>query len=316
MTGVNPVPARLSERIQRRIDAMATDGERNWLLRVCKERMNALPLRGNQLTHWALRADGTVLSLDADSVSLAFEEELSPIARYAVFSEAAREDAELRELVPPRPPGVQQCERCGGMGWMEKTRESCGGCSGLGWGMQPRPIAEWMERIDRGDQLQLRVDGEGGRGLVAGRLAGWYVARGGDLPLWTRAADSRGRRALDEHLRRFGWEYRFGYQKHVLATWQPNVTGAADPFESATHLLRFSGTGSGGSYEVDVARRPDGRYAMTTALNNDWDPAGGAEPTISTVELDEGAARAAVEREMRESGSWNPFPAMVPRNRR
>jgi hypothetical protein len=308
---MSSVPPRLSERIQRRIDATEADGGTRWPARVCRDRMNALPVCGNQLTQWALRADGTVLTLDLDSASLAFEEELSPVVRYAVFSAAARDDPELRELVPPIPAGLEPCARCGGSGWMEDTRAACDQCSGLGWRMRPRPVAEWMERIDRGDQLHLRAEGDG-RGLVAGRLAGWYVARGGDLPFWSAPADSQGRHQLDEHLRRYGWAYPFGYQKHVTATWQPNATGAADPFESPTHLLRFSGSGTGGSYAVEIARQPDGRYRVTTTLDNDWDSLGGAEPTISTMELAEAAARAAVEREMRESDAWNPFPAVVP----
>jgi hypothetical protein len=312
---MGPVPVHLSERIQRRIDAMETDGEGRWRAHVCKERMNALPVCGNQLTQWALRADGTVLTLDSDSASHAFEEELSPVVRYAVFSAAAGEDPELRELVPPLPAGLEPCDRCGGKGWMEETRAACDGCSGLGWRMRPRPVVEWMERIDRGDQLHLRAEGDR-RGLVAGRLAGWYVAVAGDLPFWSAPAGSQGRHQLDEHLRRYGWAYPFGHQKHVTATWQPNPTGAADPFESTAHVLRFSGTGSGGSYAVEIARQPDGRYRVTTTLDNDWDSLGGAEPTITMRELDEAAARSAVAREMRDSGAWNPFPAVVPRHSR
>lgn len=196
---------------------------------------------------------------------------------------------------------------------MEETRKSCSLCAGLGWRMQPRPLAEWLERIDRGDQLHLQADGEGGHGLVAGRLAGLYVARGGDLPFWSAPAGSLGRHQLDQRLRGYGMEYGHGFQKHVTARWQPNVTGAADPLESTTHVLRFSGIGSTGSYAVEFARQP-GRYLVTTALNNDWDLLGSGPPMLSTTEMDQAAARAAVEREMRESGAWNPFPAMVPRD--
>jgi hypothetical protein len=305
------IPPHLSERIQRRIRALETDGPANWLARACKEQLNALPLRGSQLTHWVLRADGTVLKLDADSVLLAAEEELDPLARYAVLAEAARLDPALRELVPPRPPGVVECDRCEGTGWV--AEESCGACGGLGWHVQRRPIAEWMERIDRGDQLHLRAEG-GGPALVAGRLAGCYVAKGGHPPFWSHPAGSRGRRQLDEHLRRYGYAFRFGRQEHVTATWAPNPTNAADPFESTDHVLRFSGTGSGGSYTVDVGRMTDGRYRVATELSNDWDPMGASDPMLSTRELDEAMARAEVEREMRESGAWDPFPALLPAN--
>ncbi len=44
-----------------------------------------------------------------------------------------------------------------------------------------RPIAEWIERIDRGDKLKLRA---AHRELTAGRLAGMYIVRDED-DYWT-----------------------------------------------------------------------------------------------------------------------------------
>jgi hypothetical protein len=106
----------------------------------------------------------------------------------------------------------------------------------------------------------------------------------------------------------------YAYQKHVTARWEPNVTGTDDPFESPDHSLRFLGTGSGGSWEMEIAREPDGRCTVSVTLSNDWDPLGGVAPATETTVLDEAAARARVESEMRSSGRWDPFPAIMPRD--
>ncbi|HYH81240.1 MAG TPA: hypothetical protein VEX86_15660 [Longimicrobium sp.] len=308
------IPASLSEDIQRRIDRLETDGIANWVVRACKEKLNALPLQANGVYQWALRTDGTVLCLDFESFTLPYEEELNPIARYAVLFEAARRYPELRELEPERPAGVQRCESCGGSGWIEATGAACSTCYGLGWHMQHRPIAEWLGRIDVGDRLDLREHG-GTRRLVAGRIAGLYVARGGDLDFWCSPATAAGRRELGSHLRKFAMGFvSRPYQKHVTATWEPNPTPAVDPFESLEHSLKFHGTDSGGSYEMDIARQPDGSYAVSETLSNDWDPLGSAAPTTLTRLLDAAAARAELEREMRRPGRWSPFPAIVPRH--
>jgi hypothetical protein len=309
---MNPVPPPLSERIQRRINALDAGGAGAWRQRACRGTHNALPLNGNPLTQWALRPDGVVLRIDCDSVLLAAEEEADPLARYAVLHQAARLDPELAALVPERPPGVVRCEHCGGAGCAAETGESCGGCQGLGWHVERRPVEEWLAGIDRGDQLRLRSDGDT-RGIFAARLAGCYFAHAEELPSWSAPDGARGRRQLDEHLRRYGYEHRFGRQKHVTATWQPNATDAADPLESLSHALRWSGTGAGGSYEVELARQPGGGYRLREMLNNDWEPLGSGPPSTRTTELDQAAARAEVLQRMRGSGASNPFPAIVPR---
>jgi len=311
MTAISPS---LAKRIQRRIGQVDTFGMANWVARVWKEKLNALPLQANGAYQWALRADGAVLRLDLDSASLPFDQESNPVIRYAVLFEAARRYPELRELEPARPAGVQQCATCDGRGWMEAARTSCVTCLGVGWHMRHRPVAEWLERIDRGDRLELRAE-DGAERLVAARLAGMYVARGDGLELWSAPAAAQGRRRLDDHLRKFAVSFASAppYQRPVAATWQPNPTPAADPFDSTEHSLRFHGTGSGGSYEVDFARHPGGRCTMAVTLNHDGDPLGGAMPVTETTELDEGAARVRIESEMRGSGRSNPFPAIIPR---
>jgi hypothetical protein len=299
------VPPHLSERIQRRIDEIQPGGLKDWLPRVCKERLNALPLNANQIYVWALRADGAVLCMDHESASLSFEEEDDPRTRFAVLTEAARLHPELAELVPPRPEGVEACDACGGTG-ATGPHASCSICGGLRWRMRRRPVEEWMERIERGDRLHLRVQG-GSSVLVAGRLAGMYAAVGDGLAFWCSPADDRSRRRLSESLK--------GYapQRHAADTWQPNHTGAADPFDSTEHALRFSGVGTGGSYATEIGRLPDGRYRMLDILENDFDSLGGAFETVETTEMDAESARRVVEGQMRRAGSWDPFPAIVAR---
>jgi hypothetical protein len=302
------VPPHLAQAIQRRIDEMEADRTAGSGLHLCTHELNALPTLGNQIYVWALRADGMVLCMDHEAFLHPVDEVYDPRTVHAVLADAARRYPELRELVPARPPpGVLPCEACGTTGWIEETKSGCSACEGLGWRMQPRPIDEWMDRIDRGDHLHLAVD-PGMHGLAAGRLAGFYVAREGKSEPWIAPVDARSRRKLSERLR------GYGPGRHVTAWWRPNESGFDDPFESPEHLMRFFGTGTGGSYQVDIARRSDGRYTMTETLNNDFDPMWSGEPTHSTKELDEAQARAAVEREMRDSSSFAPFPAIVPRS--
>jgi hypothetical protein len=302
---MSPLPAPLSRAIQRRIDALDTDGDSAWLARTCRERLNAMPLEGNEIYLWALRADGAVLCMDFEAFARPWWEETDPRARYAVLRSAARRCPELRALVPPRPAGVQPCDACRGTG-LRDAGAACFICQGLRWRMRRRPVDAWLARIDRGDRLQLRAEA-GGHGLAAGRIAGMYVAQGDGSAFWCSPVDERGRHQLSERLKGYGLD------RHVTAAWEPNPTGSDDPFESAGHALRFHGSGSGGSYEVEFARHPDGRCTRTLTLNHDFDPLGGAFVETQVTELDEAAARAEVEREMRAGGRVSPFPAVVPR---
>jgi hypothetical protein len=162
-----------------------------------------------------------------------------------------------------------------------------------------------VNRIDRGDRLRLQAD-PGTTELVAGRIAGHYVCTDGD-GYWSGPESPEARSALRERLA--NWERG----KPVTPTWQPNPTASPDPFDSLQHSLKFHGTGTGGSYEVEFARQPGGGYLSTVTLNHDWDPMGGASPITTVTPMDRAAACAEVEREMRGSGRPNPFPAIVNR---
>jgi hypothetical protein len=280
-----------------------TADSRAWPVRVCKERMNALPLDGNQIYLWALRPDGVVLCLDHEAFSHPFEEETDPLKLYAVLQRGAAKHPELREMVPPPPLGVRPCEGCGGTGVADEA-QACPRCDGLGWYAMSRPAGDWLNRIDRGDLLELRADST--RALHAGRLAGYYICADRDA-YWSSPASPAAGQALLHRL--VEWEAG----ATGTARWRENPTSSADPFDSLDHSLRFYGIGSGGSWEDEFARQPDGRYAVTETLNNDFDPAGPAFPRSSTREMDADAARVELERMMRAGGRPDPFPAIVPR---
>jgi hypothetical protein len=178
-----------------------------------------------------------------------------------------------------------------------------------------RLVDEWLDRIDRGDQLILRTSPIGPRGLVAGRLAGLYVASANEEDgFWMSDADAAAR----DELRRRLAAYEPG--RDLRVSWNENRTGAADPFESETHALSYSGSGSGGTSEASVARQWDGWYLRTFVLNNDWDPLGSYDPVTETERIDAAAARAWVVEKTRAKGaptprgwSMDPFPAVVQR---
>jgi hypothetical protein len=304
------IPPELGRQIQQRIDALDAADWRSFPLRVCKETMNALPLHGDPVYLWALRPDGVVLCLDHESFSLPFEPEADPLKLYAVLLKGAEAYPELRALVPERPAGAQPCEACGGTGSAEGSPPptwGCLRCMGLGWYARSRPAADWLNRIDRGDRLELRADASG-RQLVAGRIAGRYVSADGEA-YWSSPATPAARQELIERL--MAWERG----EPVTPAWQPNPATTHDPFDSLEHAFRFSGTGSGGSWEDELARQPDGTYRLSETLNNDFDPAGPPSPVTRTRELDADAARAELERRMRGGGRPSPFPAIVPRDR-
>jgi hypothetical protein len=304
------IPPHLAERVQRRIDALETDGITRSVARACKEELNALPVAGNQVYLWALRADGTVFCMDHEAFTRPVEEERDPVKVYAAHAQAARQHPELAEIVPPLPNGVEPCPDCGATGYDAERKAACWGCDGLGWRMRWWPVDEWMERIDRGDVVHLRPEGGGG-GMFAGRIAGFYVSKGEGMAYSSAPADDRSRRALSERVK------GFVSGRFIVPAWRANPTEATDPFESMDHVLVFSGRGSGGPWETEFVRLPDGRYTVTDYLTYDFDPAGPAstaEERRSEISAD--SARAAVEGEMRRSHSPDPFPAIVPRTQR
>jgi hypothetical protein len=301
---MSPISPELVPLIQRHVNDLP-EGFEAWPVSMCKEKLNALPLHGDQIYLWALRPDGVVLCLDHESASLPVWEESDPLTLYAVLVRGAQQYPDLQELVPPRPLGVQQCEPCSGSGMkgVGQTAEGCMRCRGLGWHVTLRPIGEWIERIDRGDQLRLRA---AGRVLIAGRLAGLYMVVAGD-DYWSTPSTSPTAAAARQHLRARLASFQAG--KDFDATWRESIAGMDDPFEHTEYTLVFHGSGTGGSYTVEFTRQPDGDYLETTTLNNDWDPLGSGPPDIRTEWRSETEARAEIENRMRRGG----FPAVVKR---
>lgn len=122
--------------LQRLIDALQTEGEGNWLIRLCRERHNALPLVGNDIYLWALRPDGVVLCIDHEAFSVPAEEETDPVKRFAAIVQGGRNHPELRPLIPEQPPDARLCRSCAGTGLHPEADgrvRSCYGCGGLGW---------------------------------------------------------------------------------------------------------------------------------------------------------------------------------------
>ncbi|HET7228373.1 MAG TPA: hypothetical protein VFJ16_00080 [Longimicrobium sp.] len=306
MDGISP---ELSRRIQERIDALETADPRAWPVRVCKEEMNALPLHGNQIYLWAVRADGVVLCLDHESFAHHVEAERDPITLHAVLARGARLYPELKPLIPPPPEGLVECAACGGTGNGQRQTvptANCLRCDGLGWHAQaPLPVDAWMERIDRGDRLK----GTRGRDwLYAGRIAGHYVCRATD-DHWSAPASPDSRRELAGRLR--GWATG---HPHTLS-WAANPAATPDPWESAAHTLFFEGRDPmAGGYEIEYQRLPDGTIRLTETLLNDWDPAGWMPSTTTERVLAEADARREFIDDMRTASRASPFPEIRPRD--
>ena len=136
---------RTADDVQRLIDALQTEGEGNWLFRLCRERFNALPLVGNDVYLWVLRPDGVVLCVDHEAFSVPAEEETDPVKRFAAIVHGARNHPELCPLLPEQPPDARLCRSCAGTG-LQRDQErvrSCYGCGGLGWIGPPPWAGTW-----------------------------------------------------------------------------------------------------------------------------------------------------------------------------
>jgi len=122
--------------LQRRIDALDPQAPGDWPTRVCKQELNALPLRaGSALYLWAIRPDGVVLRLDLDALRDASQPETDPLLRFAVVLHGARRYPELQDFIPPPPRNVRPCDACTGTGSTEEAGATveCGRCDGFGW---------------------------------------------------------------------------------------------------------------------------------------------------------------------------------------
>jgi hypothetical protein len=165
-----------------------------------------------------------------------------------------------------------------------------------------RPIAEWLDAIDRGDQLELRADVDS-YGLIAGRIAGNYVARSGDSDdsFWSIPVGRDARKALGDRL------LKWRADRQVLARLTRNPCETADPFESRQYIIRSYGIGDSGHYSTDISVAPHGRYLLTVTMENNWDPLGSGPPDTKTSEIDGSDARDIVLGDFRRGG----YPAIV-----
>ncbi|HEX5727500.1 MAG TPA: HEAT repeat domain-containing protein, partial [Longimicrobiaceae bacterium] len=128
-----PAPSSgLSARIQGWIDELDPEPGSGWLVRVCRDDLNALPLHSSLIYLWAIRPDGTVLCMDHEAFGHPTEPETEPLAAFAAVVQGARTYPELRDVIPPPPAGALPCDRCAGRGW-RSGNEHCFSCRGFGW---------------------------------------------------------------------------------------------------------------------------------------------------------------------------------------
>ena len=130
-TNTPALSAELATMIQNRIAELNPKGLGDGLIETCKERLNALPLHGNQVYLWVIRPDGILLCLDHGAFNYPSEPD-NPLTIYAVLLHGAAIYPELRILIPPCPPLARLCNECRGTG-MQNTVTFCLGCRGLGW---------------------------------------------------------------------------------------------------------------------------------------------------------------------------------------
>lgn len=131
-----PPSPELTARIRAWIDALPPGGIGNPIPRLGREH-GFLPLHATQIYLWGVRPDGVVMWMDHEAFRDTPEPETDPLILYAVLARGAETYPELREILPPAPPGVRRCERCGGEGWTQAPGEAiatgCTWCDGLGW---------------------------------------------------------------------------------------------------------------------------------------------------------------------------------------
>ena len=99
----------------------------------------AVPAFENWTAITFLRTDGTFFNYDTEDNPGQITPENDEIWQFAALTYAARKHPRFAELLPKRSANAQQCDFCGGAGWitpknvLKATEIVCGECGGLGW---------------------------------------------------------------------------------------------------------------------------------------------------------------------------------------
>jgi hypothetical protein len=99
----------------------------------------ALPVHVGWTATIGIRPDGTLIMWSTEGeFEGAREVEEGVFVRVALM-EAVRRFPDLRDLVPPRPPGARTCEQCGGVGHLPGIPGIYCYCGGFGWVEEGEP---------------------------------------------------------------------------------------------------------------------------------------------------------------------------------
>jgi hypothetical protein len=126
----------LSDYVQQEISQLQNKTLGGWLLRFCKEELNALPLESNAIYVWSLQPDGTVLCTDYEALRRPTEPERDALHIFAALVSGAQRYPPLAARIPQPPRGTHPCPDCDTRGVHpddEGNADSCLRCGGLGW---------------------------------------------------------------------------------------------------------------------------------------------------------------------------------------
>lgn len=135
-----PMPYRtsLSAQIATRLQEYINSEDAHF--RTLAQHLGALPIYADLGGYILLRPDGELLFVDIDQDPQdvrVMTTSIEPRWRTLALVVGSEKYPELRELLPVRPNGAQDCRTCGGRGRVDPTPEVrglwCGECHGLGW---------------------------------------------------------------------------------------------------------------------------------------------------------------------------------------